>query len=56
MPKIKTLHEQGYEIFVEMGPSTTLVGMGKRCLPEGTGTWLTSLKKDNRTGHNCLLV
>ncbi|MBD2506581.1 SDR family NAD(P)-dependent oxidoreductase [Nostoc muscorum FACHB-395] len=42
---IKTLHEQGYEIFVEMGPSTTLVGMGKRCLPEGTGTWLTSLKK-----------
>ncbi len=42
---IKTLHEQGYEIFVEMGPSSTLVGMGKRCLPEGTGTWLTSLKK-----------
>ncbi|MBC1213847.1 SDR family NAD(P)-dependent oxidoreductase [Trichormus variabilis ARAD] len=42
---IKTLHEQGYEIFVEMGPSTTLVGMGKRCLPEGAGTWLTSLKK-----------
>jgi acyl transferase domain-containing protein/acyl carrier protein len=42
---IKTLHEQGYEIFVEMGPSSTLVGMGKRCLPDGTGTWLTSLKK-----------
>ncbi|MBR8838431.1 MAG: SDR family NAD(P)-dependent oxidoreductase [Stigonema ocellatum SAG 48.90 = DSM 106950] len=45
---IETLHQQGYELFVEIGPSSTLLGMGKRCLPEGVGTWLPSLKK----GHS----
>ncbi|MEC4816771.1 MAG: SDR family oxidoreductase, partial [Scytonema sp. PMC 1069.18] len=42
---IKTLHQQGYEVFVEIGPSPTLSGMGRRCLSEGTGVWLPSLKK-----------
>ncbi|MBW4450083.1 MAG: SDR family NAD(P)-dependent oxidoreductase [Spirirestis rafaelensis WJT71-NPBG6] len=42
---IETLHQQGYEIFVELGPSPILAGMGRRCLPEGTAVWLSSLKK-----------
>jgi acyl transferase domain-containing protein/NADPH:quinone reductase-like Zn-dependent oxidoreductase/acyl carrier protein len=40
-----TLHEQGYGIFVEIGPSPTLIGMGQRCIPENEQTWLPSLKK-----------
>lgn len=42
---MNTLHEEAYDLFLEMGPSPTLLGMGKRCLPEGTGTWLPSLRK-----------
>ena len=37
--------EQGYEIFLELGSSTTLLGMGKRCVPKGIGSWLPSLKQ-----------
>ncbi len=40
-----TLHEQGYSIFVEIGPSPTLIGMAQRCIPENEQTWLASLKK-----------
>ncbi|GAB1543388.1 hypothetical protein NUACC21_60620 [Scytonema sp. NUACC21] len=43
---IDTLIEQGCELFVELGPQPTLLGMGKRCLPKGIGTWLPSLQKD----------
>ena len=42
---IEMLHERGYELFMELGPSSTLSGMGKRCLPEGAASWLASLKK-----------
>ncbi|GAB1543386.1 hypothetical protein NUACC21_60600 [Scytonema sp. NUACC21] len=42
---MKTLAQQGYEIFLEIGPSATLLGMGKRCLPKGKGPWLPSLKQ-----------
>ena len=44
---MQTLHEQGYEIFVEIGPSPVLLGMGRQCLPEkeNTGVWLPSLRK-----------
>jgi len=41
-----TLADRGYDLFVELGPQPTLLNMGKRCLPKGTGTWLPSLKKD----------
>ncbi len=40
-----TLHAKGYRIFLELGPSPTLLGMGRRCLPEGAGAWLPSLRK-----------
>ncbi|MFQ5794227.1 MAG: type I polyketide synthase [Candidatus Bipolaricaulia bacterium] len=41
---INTLSEQGYELFLELGPKPSLLSMGKRCLPKGKGTWLPSLR------------
>jgi iturin family lipopeptide synthetase A len=40
---IQTLAEQNYTIFIELGPHSTLLGMGKRCLPSQIGCWLPSL-------------
>src|SRR5207253_884619 len=31
-------------LFVEIGPGTTLLGMGRRCLPELAAEWLPSLR------------
>ena len=42
---IETLHEHGYEMFLEIGPTPTLLGMGTRCLSDGDGVWLPSLRK-----------
>ncbi|MEO1375740.1 MAG: SDR family NAD(P)-dependent oxidoreductase [Cyanobacteria bacterium J06635_10] len=44
---MEALSQREYDIFLEIGPSTTLLGMGKKCLPENTSTWLPSLKKGN---------
>ncbi|HMD83202.1 MAG TPA: SDR family NAD(P)-dependent oxidoreductase [Terriglobia bacterium] len=43
---MQTLRELGYEIFLEIGPKATLLGMGRHCLPEGTSLWLPSLRQD----------
>ncbi|NEO36999.1 MAG: SDR family NAD(P)-dependent oxidoreductase [Moorea sp. SIOASIH] len=40
-----TLHQQGYEIFLEIGPKPILLGMGRQCLPEEFGVWLPSLRE-----------
>jgi myxalamid-type polyketide synthase MxaB len=32
---VQTLHDSGYELLLEVGPSPTLVGMARRCLPDG---------------------
>ncbi len=45
---MQTLQTQNYDIFLEIGPSPTLLGMGRRCLPENVGVWLPSL----RSGHS----
>jgi acyl transferase domain-containing protein/ubiquinone/menaquinone biosynthesis C-methylase UbiE/acyl carrier protein len=42
---MRILHQKGYQEFLELGPSPTLLGMGARCLPEGFGSWLPSLRK-----------
>jgi glutamate-1-semialdehyde-2,1-aminomutase len=42
---MNALEKQGYELFLELGPSATLLAMGKRCLPKGRGLWLPSLKQ-----------
>jgi malonyl CoA-acyl carrier protein transacylase len=31
---METLHQQGYEVFLEIGPKPILLGMGRYCLPE----------------------
>jgi acyl transferase domain-containing protein len=42
---LKTLHASGYEVFVEIGPKPTLLGMGRNCLSEQVGVWLPSLRR-----------
>ncbi len=44
---METLHRQGYDLFLEIGPNSTLSNLGKQCLPQGVGTWLTSLTKED---------
>ncbi|NEQ80774.1 MAG: acyltransferase domain-containing protein, partial [Moorea sp. SIO2I5] len=41
---METLHQQGLEIFLEIGAKPILLGMGRQCLPEDSGTWLPSLR------------
>ncbi len=43
---MRTLAEAGYDLFLELGPTPTLLNQGKRCLPEHTGTWVASLQKE----------
>ena len=42
---MQTLRQRDFQIFLELGPTPTLLGMGGKCLPEGFGTWLPSLRK-----------
>ncbi len=42
---MQTLHALGCEAFIEIGPGTTLLGMGKGCLPESASLWLPSLRQ-----------
>jgi acyl transferase domain-containing protein/acyl-CoA synthetase (AMP-forming)/AMP-acid ligase II len=41
---LRAAAEQGCRIFLELGPSPVLCGMGRRCLPDGTAVWLPSLR------------
>jgi acyl transferase domain-containing protein/acyl-CoA synthetase (AMP-forming)/AMP-acid ligase II/acyl carrier protein len=41
-----TLAEHSYEVFLELGPTSTLLSMGRQALKEEKGTWLPSLQKD----------
>lgn len=51
---IQTLHEQDYQLFVEIGPHPVLIGMGKGCLPQGAGIWLPSLKREKENWQQIL--
>jgi len=42
---IATLHQQDYELFLEIGPKPILLGMGSQCLPDEVGVWLPSLRQ-----------
>ena len=42
-PGMTTLAQQGYRVFLEVGPKATLLGMGRRCVDTNMGTWLPSL-------------
>jgi acyl transferase domain-containing protein/acyl carrier protein len=42
---VRALARQGVGLFVEVGPSPTLVALGRRCLPDGAAVWLPSLRR-----------
>ena len=39
-----TLRAQGIDVFVEIGPSPALVGLGRRSLGDAAGIWVSSLR------------
>ena len=41
---VVALRERGHDLFLEVGPRPTLVALGQRCVPEGVGVWLPSLR------------
>ena len=41
---METLHQLGYDVFLEIGSKPILLGMGRQCLPEGVGVWLPSVR------------
>lgn len=51
---METLHQQGFEVFVEVGPKPILLGMGRQCLPEFGGVWLPSLRQGQQDWEQIL--
>ncbi len=45
---METLRQEGYEVFVEVGPQPVLVGMGRQCLTQPKYEWHPTL----REGHS----
>ncbi len=43
---MRTLGRQGVNVFIEMGPKPTLIGMGPQTLPSPELSWLPSLRPD----------
>ena len=41
---MQTLYQEGCQVFIEIGPQPVLLAMGQRCLPDGEGSWLPSLR------------
>ncbi len=41
---IQTLRSLGYEVFLEIGPKPTLLGMGRQCLTDSENLWLLSMR------------
>ncbi|MDJ0573937.1 MAG: type I polyketide synthase, partial [Xenococcaceae cyanobacterium MO_234.B1] len=41
---LETLHQKGYELFLEIGAKPTLLGMGRQCLTGSEKVWLPSLR------------
>jgi acyl transferase domain-containing protein/acyl carrier protein len=41
---IRAAHEQGVDIFLEIGPSPVLLGMARQSVPQGAEAWLPSLR------------
>jgi acyl transferase domain-containing protein/surfactin synthase thioesterase subunit len=42
---LRSLHEQGCNVFLEVGPGHTLLGMGRQCLTAPGISWLPSLSR-----------
>src|SRR5205823_5565907 len=43
---VQTLVEQGHDLFLELGPTSTLISQGQRCHPDTETTWLPSLQRE----------
>ena len=41
---METLQQQGYGVFVEIGPTPILLGMGRQCISDEGQLWLASLR------------
>jgi anti-anti-sigma factor len=48
---IATLDEQGFRVFVEIGPRPELLGLGRRCMKNWAGLWVPSLKLPHADGE-----
>jgi acyl transferase domain-containing protein/acyl-CoA synthetase (AMP-forming)/AMP-acid ligase II/acyl carrier protein len=53
---LQTLVEHGYNCFLEIGPHPVLIGMGQRCFPQPSLTWLPSLRKQEANDWQVLLM
>ncbi|QSQ20838.1 polyketide synthase dehydratase domain-containing protein [Pyxidicoccus parkwayensis] len=42
---MQTLREAGIELFLEVGPGSSLLGLGRQCVPDATATWLSSISR-----------
>ncbi|MEH1949611.1 MAG: SDR family NAD(P)-dependent oxidoreductase [Nostoc sp.] len=51
---IETLHQQGYRVFLEIGPKPILLGMGRQCLPDNQKVWLASLRSPQSDSEQML--
>ena len=51
---ITALYQQGYRVFLEIGPSPILVGLGSQCVPQGQSLWLPSLRQDRKDWEQVL--
>jgi acyl transferase domain-containing protein/SAM-dependent methyltransferase len=40
---MESLYRQGYQLFLEIGPTPLLLSMGQKCFPTDAGVWLPSL-------------
>ncbi len=49
---METLYQQGCDVFVEIGPKPSLLGMGRMCLAKGT--WLASLRQGQNDWQSLL--
>ena len=51
---IDALSSLDIDIFLEIGAQSTLIKMGRRCLPETTAIWLSSLQKERSNWQQLL--
>jgi acyl transferase domain-containing protein/thioesterase domain-containing protein/SAM-dependent methyltransferase/aryl carrier-like protein len=51
---IGTLHENGFSVFLEIGPAPVLLGMARQCTEDSALTWLFSLRKEQNAWHSML--
>jgi acyl transferase domain-containing protein len=54
MGAMRALDKRGKHLFIEIGPSSTLTPLGKRCVPPGKHVWLTSVRPSDQDGDAVL--